>query len=73
MRVKVAIPLEKEIRRGAFLADQMGRNFGWTLSMNDCLFCAITVDCLGMNYGFVLSILAKQNLGLRSSVVMGIG
>ena len=41
--------------------------------MNDCRFCAIIVDCLGMNYGFVLSTLAKKNLGLWSSVAMGIG
>ena len=53
--------------------DRMGRNFGLTLSMNDFLFCAITVDCLGMNYGFVPNTLAKQNLGLWSSVAMGIG
>ena len=53
--------------------DRTGRNFGWTSSMNDCLFCAITVDYLGMNYGFVLSTIAKQNLGQWSSVAMGIG
>ena len=41
--------------------------------MNDCLFCAITVDYLGMNYGFVLSTIAKQNLGQWLSVAMGIG
>ena len=41
--------------------------------MSDCLYCAITVDCLGINYGFVLSILAKQNLGLRLNAVMEIG
>ncbi|KAK7858407.1 hypothetical protein CFP56_012322 [Quercus suber] len=41
--------------------------------MNDCLFCAITVDCLGMNYVSVLSTLVKQNLGLWSSLAIGIG
>ena len=50
----------------------MGRNIGWILSTSDYLYCAITVDCLGMNFGFLLSILAKQNLGLRLNVVMEI-
>ena len=41
--------------------------------MNDCLFYAIIVDCLGMNYGFVLCTLAKQNVGRWSSLAVGIG
>ena len=51
---------------------RMGRNIGWILTTSDCRYCAITVDCLGMNYSFVLSILVKQNLGLRLNVVMAI-
>ena len=72
MQVKVATPLEKEIRRGAFLAGSDGKKYWVDLKYKRlpifCHYCG-----LGMNYGFVLSILAKQNLGLTLNVVMEIG
>ena len=54
MRVKVAIPITKPLRRGDFYPVQMDREFGLRSSMKDCLCFAIFVDCWVMISSIVL-------------------
>ncbi|KAL0010845.1 hypothetical protein SO802_005953 [Lithocarpus litseifolius] len=49
MRVKVALPISKPIRRGSFIAGSDGeRHWVKFLSMNDCRCFAIIVECWDM-------------------------
>ena len=74
MRVKVALPLSKPLRRGAFLVGTNGgRSLGLRLNMSDLLCFTITAACLGMTFDIVLNILVQLRMVRRQNVNVGTG
>ena len=72
MYVKVAFPLSKPFRRGAFLVGSNGQRTWVTVNMRDFFCSAITATCLGMTLSIVLNtlwqlrMLRKQNVNMEN-------
>ena len=73
MRVKVALPISKPIRRGGFLAGSDGQRTWFTLNTNDFHCFAIGVGLWGTTPSIVRTILHGQKLTAKWSASMESG